>query len=107
MILDPCLHMSSIKLREGPCALPGLHSPAIDTVALFLYSKEKECCPVNETLNTLKNRCSVKNYTDRQVPDAVLDAILEAGLYAPSEHRGRFCVLWYTNDHYSTFISLR
>lgn len=39
---------------------------------------------MNETLQTLKNRCSVKHYTDRQVPDAVLDAILEAGLYAPS-----------------------
>ena len=39
---------------------------------------------MNETLITLKNRCSVKNYTDRQVPDEVLDAILEAGLYAPS-----------------------
>lgn len=39
---------------------------------------------MNETIETLKNRCSTKNYTDRQVPDDVLDAILEAGLYAPS-----------------------
>lgn len=39
---------------------------------------------MNQTLDTLKARCSTKKYTDRQVPDDVLDAILEAGLYAPS-----------------------
>lgn len=39
---------------------------------------------MNETLQTLKARCSTKKYTDRQVPDDVLDAILEAGLFAPS-----------------------
>ncbi|MBR4864140.1 MAG: nitroreductase family protein [Oscillospiraceae bacterium] len=39
---------------------------------------------MNETLKILKNRCSTKKYTDRQVSDELLDAILEAGLYAPS-----------------------
>ena len=39
---------------------------------------------MNETINVLKNRHSVKKYTDRQVPDELLDQILEAGLYAPS-----------------------
>ena len=39
---------------------------------------------MNETLQTLKSRYSTKKYTDRQVADDVLDAILEAGLYAPS-----------------------
>jgi nitroreductase len=39
---------------------------------------------LNETLNTLKSRCSTKGYTDRPVSDELLDAILEAGLYAPS-----------------------
>lgn len=39
---------------------------------------------MNQTLDTLKARCSTKKYTDRQLPDDVLDAILEAGLYAPS-----------------------
>ena len=39
---------------------------------------------MNETIKTLQSRCSVKNYTDRQVPDEVLDTILETGLYAPS-----------------------
>ena len=32
----------------------------------------------------LKSRRSVRKYTDRQVPDDLLDAVLEAGLYAPS-----------------------
>ena len=32
----------------------------------------------------LKNRRSVRKYTQQQVSDAHLDAILEAGLYAPS-----------------------
>lgn len=39
---------------------------------------------MNETICTLKSRCSTKKYTDRQVSDALLDAVLEAGLYAPS-----------------------
>lgn len=39
---------------------------------------------MNQTLDTLKNRCSTKKYTDRPVPDALLDAVLEAGLYAPT-----------------------
>ena len=39
---------------------------------------------MNETIKTLKNRISVKKYTDQQVPDDLLDAVLEAGLYAPS-----------------------
>ena len=39
---------------------------------------------MNQTIETLKSRCSTKNFTDRQVPDDLLDAILEAGLYAPS-----------------------
>ena len=39
---------------------------------------------MNETIKTLKSRISVKNYNDRQVPDELLDAVLEAGLYAPS-----------------------
>lgn len=39
---------------------------------------------MNETLKTLTTRVSVKSYTDKQVPDELLDAVLEAGLYAPS-----------------------
>ncbi|MBO5868240.1 MAG: nitroreductase family protein [Oscillospiraceae bacterium] len=39
---------------------------------------------MNETIKTLLDRRSTKSYTDRQVEDAVLDTILEAGLYAPS-----------------------
>ena len=39
---------------------------------------------MNETLHTLKARVSTKAYTDQQVSDELLDAVLEAGLYAPS-----------------------
>ncbi len=39
---------------------------------------------MNETLNTLKNRCSTKKYSSKAVPEALLDKILEAGLYAPT-----------------------
>lgn len=39
---------------------------------------------MNQTLETLKSRCSTKKYLDRQVPDALLNAVLEAGLYAPT-----------------------
>ena len=39
---------------------------------------------MNEILNTLKSRRSIRRYTDTQVPDELLDQVLEAGLYAPS-----------------------
>lgn len=39
---------------------------------------------MNETLQILKTRRSTKAYTDQPLPDTLLDAILEAGLYAPT-----------------------
>ena len=39
---------------------------------------------MNETLRTLKARCSTRTYQQKQVPDELLDAVLEAGIYAPS-----------------------
>lgn len=39
---------------------------------------------MNEAYQNLLNRRSVRSYTDQPVPDAPLDAVLEAGLYAPS-----------------------
>ena len=39
---------------------------------------------MNETLHTLKERCSTRQYLETQVPDDLLDAVLEAGIYAPS-----------------------
>lgn len=39
---------------------------------------------MNETLNTLKTRRSIRKYKDQQVPEDLLEKILEAGTYAPS-----------------------
>lgn len=39
---------------------------------------------MNEMIHTLQTRCSVKSYTKKQIPDQVLDTILQTGLYAPS-----------------------
>lgn len=38
----------------------------------------------NETLKVIKQRRSIRQYDARPVPDEMLEAILEAGLYAPS-----------------------
>ena len=37
-----------------------------------------------EAMYNLLNRRSVRKYADRQVPDELLDQVLEAGLYAPT-----------------------
>ena len=37
-----------------------------------------------DAIEALKTRRSTKSYTSRQVPDQLLDQILEAGLYAPT-----------------------
>ena len=39
---------------------------------------------MNESIRTLLERRAVRSYETRQVPDDLLDAVLEAGLYAPS-----------------------
>jgi len=39
---------------------------------------------MNETLKILRERRSIRKYEDRPVPDELLDAVLEAGLYAAS-----------------------
>ena len=39
---------------------------------------------MNEALQNLLTRRSVRQYRDEMIPEDILDAILEAGLYAPS-----------------------
>ncbi len=39
---------------------------------------------MNEAIHSLLNRRSIRAYTDTQVPDELLKAVLEAGIYAPS-----------------------
>ena len=51
-----------------------------------------------ETLNTLKSRKSTKAYTAEQVPDALLDEILEAGLYAPTGRNNQKAIMIAVRD---------
>ena len=39
---------------------------------------------MNETMQTLLSRRSTKAYLDTQVPEEILDQVLQAGLYAPT-----------------------
>lgn len=39
---------------------------------------------MNETLRTIKNRRAIRNYSIEQIPDYILETILNAALYAPS-----------------------
>lgn len=41
---------------------------------------------MNSTLNTIKERRSTRRFKQEQIPKEALDAIIEAGLYAPSAH---------------------
>ena len=47
---------------------------------------------MNEILNSLLSRRSVRSYTDEQVPDDLLDQVLTAGLYAASGMNTQGCV---------------
>ena len=51
-----------------------------------------------ETLNALKSRQSTKAYTAKQVPDALLDEILEAGLYAPTGRNNQKAIMIAVRD---------
>ena len=39
---------------------------------------------MNEAYANLLNRRSIRKYEDRQIPDGLLDAVLQAGIHAPS-----------------------
>ncbi|MCX7772888.1 MAG: nitroreductase family protein, partial [Clostridia bacterium] len=39
---------------------------------------------MNETIKTLMNRRSIRDYQAEQLKDEEIDTILEAGMYAPS-----------------------
>ncbi len=41
---------------------------------------------MNETIETIKNRRSVRNYSPKQIKDDELEKILEAAIYAPTGH---------------------
>jgi len=41
---------------------------------------------MNETIQTILSRRSVRSYSSEQIKDEELDLILKAGLYAPSAH---------------------
>ncbi len=41
---------------------------------------------MNEVLNVIKNRRSVRNFKPEQISQESLELILEAGIYAPTAH---------------------
>lgn len=53
---------------------------------------------MNEILNGLKTRRSVRKYKTEQVPDRLLDAVLEAGTFAASGMNNQSCVLVAVRD---------
>ena len=44
---------------------------------------------MNETLNNIKTRRSIRRFKPDPVPQEILDQIIEAGLYAPSSMGNR------------------
>lgn len=53
---------------------------------------------MNETIHSLLNRRSVRSYQNKQVPDELLDQVLEAGLYAPSGMNNQKVILVAVRD---------
>lgn len=53
---------------------------------------------MNETMKTLCARVSTKSYTDKQVPQELLDAVLEAGLYAPTGKNNQKAIMVAVRD---------
>jgi nitroreductase len=57
-----------------------------------------EVYPMNETLQTIARRRSVRRFKDAQITDAELQAILETGLQAPSGHNDQSAFLLAIQD---------
>jgi nitroreductase len=48
-----------------------------------IFAPAKKIIMTNETLQTIRQRRSVRQYADRQISDEELTTVIEAGLYAP------------------------
>lgn len=53
---------------------------------------------MNDAYQNLLNRFSTKKYTDQPMSDALLDAILEAGLYAPTGKNNQKAIMVAVRD---------
>lgn len=52
-----------------------------------------------DALKTILERRSVREYTDKQVPDEVIENLLRAGMYAPSAHNSQPWEFLVMRDH--------
>ena len=48
----------------------------------------------NQTLADIRSRRSVKKYTDQPVPMELVEAVVEAGMYAPSGMNRQSAIIW-------------
>jgi nitroreductase len=76
------------KTRRNPFTVVGIllykDCTSLQAQATDPAGKEKIIMAENETIKTIKQRRSVRDYGEEQVSGGDLDIILEAGLYAPS-----------------------
>ena len=61
-------------------------------------NKNQEVSDMNEAMNNLNTRRSIRKYTQQQVPDALLDAVLEAGTFAASAVNNQKTILVAVRD---------
>lgn len=80
---------------------------SIYTAAARVYNKQKEGERMtNETLNVIKSRRSTRAYKTDPVPEKLLDAVLEAGTFAPSGmNKQSPTIVAVTGDKYRREIS--
>lgn len=57
---------------------------SVQGLFVFQRSKKEGGITMNEMLELMKSRRSVRNFTEEQIPKEALEQILEAGSYAPS-----------------------
>lgn len=60
---------------------------------MIMYKEKRRPDLMNETLNTLLNRRSIRKFKAEQIKDEELNAVLEAGMYAPSAANQQSAVL--------------
>jgi len=46
---------------------------------------------MNQTIKTIKERRSIRQYQDKKIPENIIKEIIEAGRYAPSAHNAQPC----------------
>lgn len=92
---EACIHFLTERLEKYKIPqkfvfideLPRNRMKKLDRKALYTrWNEIGEIDLINPVVQNILSRRSIRKFTDKEIPDAILDMLCKAGIYAPSGH---------------------